>query len=147
MLDDIIDDIIIEIITDTRDYLKCVYMNKFTLAGFFLVGISVGSAVYDMVSPIKKSLPENQALYETAHIIVASLGSACLGGTSFGRETLNIYRRVKDYLSNMETPEIDYYLRSKYHSGMYCLRKGIELAVKESGLDPSDLDSGTYLPW
>ena len=109
-----------------RDYLKCVWSNKATLAGYLLLPIAVGLNVLGRQEECKFL---NNLSYISGHI-----GACLLAATSLGRDTLETYRKARDYMLYFGKVKDEYKnLKDKY----YCSRVGIRLAAQEAGLEDS----------
>ncbi len=117
-----------EVLQDYKGFVKCILRNKYTLGGYAGTLIGGGGLVYQMTLHSYDS-----ALCITGIVLYVSL--SVLGVTGFGLSTFNEYRRIRDGLSKMPKPEITDSLKRHYQISLYCWKKGIELAVKEQGLD------------
>lgn len=105
------------------DYQKCQVANKFTLGGYLLMGASLplGIAEYQTeLIPLMTSLP------------TAFSGWAIAALTDYGKDTFHKYKQAKEHIRTFDDlPEVFV----KETSKNYCHRKGVELAIKESGLE------------
>jgi len=110
-----------------KDYLKCVYANKFTLAGY--IGLTSAFTAIIFKEPLI-----NQITHEAYAIIIGitfGYSMFSLGVTSFGTETLDSYKRTKNNVNKYGTINDVYY----YKHSMYCNKVGVKLALKEAGLE------------
>lgn len=109
------------------DYLKCSYANKVTLAGNFLFIASsavIGADLADLIT-IKEE-------YLAGAGGVAFSGLLLNGFTLCGFHTLASYRITKNIISRGGDSKLQRLVNIE--SGLYCNKKGVELALKESGL-------------
>lgn len=105
-----------------KDYAKCAVRNKYVIGGY--AGI--------VVSSLMKYLEQEtgtELLFDN-FIGIASLGA--LGLTSFGKETYDAYRRMRDHIEEHGT--IDERFKSRF-SSIYCTQTGIRMAAEEAGLE------------
>ena len=100
-------------------YIKCVFRNRFTLAGMAL--LFLGPSLY----LVSRLIPEYKNVSIEIFIIIAVLGICALLVTGFGIETYGAYTRTKEILQHGHTANLS-------HSSMYCERVGYNLAVKEA---------------
>jgi len=108
-----------------EDYLKCVYANKTTLAGYLSLAAGLS------MTPFIESQPMCLGVL-SATGISASLG--LLGITKLGIETLETYRDTRKYLEQFNDVRTAYE-QIKYKN--YCTMVGLRLAIKESNLKRS----------
>ncbi len=115
---------------ETKDYLKCVYANKVTLAGYALIGTGIGIGLIENYHNINP----NTAFSNMIIAQIINLGIGCLGITKIGLETLNVYNRTKKHIEKYHTINDEF--QGKYNP-WHCTRAGVRLAAKEKGLpDP-----------
>jgi hypothetical protein len=120
-----------------KDYLKCVYVNKATFAGYICGVVFLGGIVYTNLSSNKKIDKEEFSASKLVFVL-AGVGSYLgLGLTLAGRDTFKTYKRTKEHLlqyplSKYQT--IDSRFVKKY-SNNYCNEAGLTLALKEHSLE------------
>jgi len=108
-----------------KDYLKCAYANKFTLAGFIALAANMGLKA--MGKPV-----EYEELYNLSLAISHNLAFGCLVMTWAGLDTFRTYKRTREYIQEFGKIREDY---SELKNKFYCSRVGIRLAAKEAGLE------------
>lgn len=116
------------VIQKTKDYLKCVYANKFTLAGYLSLPISASLAV----AGHNLAHDNTSGVFYTLAADVGLIGIACLKITSWGNETLKAYNKSKKYIQKFGKIKSDY---QGIKDNWYCSRVGMRLAIEESGLE------------
>ena len=115
-----------------KDYLKCVYRNKFTLTGYIglasLISMHIGEAYLDV--PELGNQWKEIAAFPKIAVLYYSATSLIL--TMFGTETLKYYHRTKDCIEKFGTvsDRIESLL-----SKTYCAKVGMNLAIEESCLE------------
>lgn len=116
------------IIQKTKDYLKCVYANKFTLAGYLSlpVGVCLAAVGHNLA-------PDNTSgVFYTLAVDAGLVSIACLKVTSLGNETLKAYNKSKKHIQKFGKIKSDY---QEIKDNWYCSRVGIRLAIEESRLE------------
>ncbi len=103
-----------------KNYVKCVYVNKITLAGLVLVTAGTTSMI--------QNPSENLIL----GFCLLGVGGFLGGITVFGLETYMAYKRTRKNLEKYG--DVPKSFKSKYENS-YCTNKGCNLAIKESKLE------------
>lgn len=107
-----------------KDYLKCAVENRFTLAGYLLFAATVA---YDAIGGSSQEIDKHFGLEWAVYWLSFGLLSEAL----FGFETFKAYQKTKALIE--KRGNIDPRFLSKYKT--YCSRKGLNLAIKEAGLE------------
>lgn len=112
-----------------KDYAKCAYYNRVTLAGFVSfvsggVALSVGLTDYSHCNWDKAITWSGVAVLYVSHFPVYI--------TSFGGETLAAYYRTKSHI--MKFGRIHPKFQEKMNR-VYCSRVGFKLAIQEATLE------------
>lgn len=108
---------------ELRDYGKCVFANKYTLIGYTSAALAVGLEY--------SGLSEDHLLNAT-QIGLLGLSAIMLSVSVLGYESYRVYRLTKTYIDKHGT--INNSLRNLSQKA-YCIKIGIKLAAKESGLE------------
>jgi len=108
-----------------NDYLKCIYVNKATLGGWAILGlsgVSMGLGVEFSDTPYTNPL---------AFVSYVSFISGFLitGMTACSIQTYNSYKSLKAKINRGDE------FTTEGFSDVYCSYKGQELAAKEAGLE------------
>ena len=110
-----------------KDYLKCVYANKFVIAGYIALASDI--ALITLGKPQSESLGK---LYAMSVFCLSETSCSFLFPTLLGFETLKTYRKTKNYIQEFGKVREDY---RKIKDNWYCSRVGIRLAAREAGLE------------
>lgn len=110
-----------------KDNLKSIYVNKFALTGYALLG-SASAMIPYINQPSTNSTDSNLFMLDCA---LFSIGALCFIGTSGGYYTRKTYEKVKTIIKTDEKKAIQWYNRADL---TYCNDKGALLAFKESDL-------------
>lgn len=108
---------------EIKDYQKCQIANKFTLGGYLLMGASLplGIAEYQTeLIPLTTSFP------------AAFFGWAFAAITGYGKDTFDKYKKAKEHINEFDDIPKGFIEETNKN---YCHRKGVELAIKENGLE------------
>jgi hypothetical protein len=111
---------------EIRDYLKCTWVNKATLAGY--LSLLATPAVYYLGR--KSNIPTQ--LLSLGALISFGGGMILMGITSFGMETVDTYQEARSYIKKFGK------LKERWEDinrGVYCKRVGSKLAAQEAGLE------------
>jgi len=113
-----------------RDYARCVWANKATLAGYLGLGASIDLLVFGN--------NHDSINFVLSSIILGQISGGLLGATAFGLQTFDTYRETRNYISKFGKIKEEY--QNLKHK-VYCTRVGIRLAAREAGLE-SSLEQG-----
>jgi len=112
------------ILGNVKDYLKCSWKNKFTLAGYLMIGVGT----LDKHTNLLDTYTKTDSILHSEWMI--PFGTLFLLVTTAGLRTLRAYQRTKNHIKRYGEIDACY---DKY-SSMYCTRVGMKLAIKENGL-------------
>jgi len=109
---------------DFKDYLKCTWANKLTLAGYLSL-----LATFVLGYLCKET--------QLSYLGVITCGSLCssvslLQSTLFGLETLDTYQEARSYIRKFGKLKETF---REIKERDYCTRAGLRLAAKEAGLE------------
>ena len=108
--------------TKTKDYLKCIWANKATLAGYLSLPISLTLSAIAEHEGSKNLFGISQ--------YAAFAGIFLLTSTDFGTHTLKVYNKTREYIK--EHGKIK---KNQQYNKYYCSRVAMRLAAKEAGLE------------
>ena len=108
---------------DLTDYAKCAIANRYTFTGYASAVLAVGLEY--------SGLPQGNLLNAT-QISLLGLSSFMLYSSVLGYESYRVYKLTKKYIGKHMT--ISPKLRDLSPKA-YCIRIGIKLAARESGLE------------
>jgi hypothetical protein len=116
-----------------KDYLKCVYANKFTLSGYLLLLAGACDST-NTIHNIFSSHPKDIALLHHCYIdgMILYSGISLLAITSNGQETYNSYIQARRHIK--QNGKLDPRNLEKIRR-VYCKKVGIKLALKEANLE------------
>lgn len=115
---------------EIKDYIKCAYANKATLAGFISLPLSIAAGIAGKQLELDHPMIQSVA-YLTSSILFMG-GLYLLHETLYGFDTLEKYQKTKKHILKVGAINQHY---SKIHNLFYCSRAGIRLAAKEAGLE------------
>ena len=112
---------------NVKDYLKCTWANKATLASYLLLG------TYILSRAIGIQEDHSQEILRQSVQFISGLGSfELLLLTWGGANTFHTYRRAKKHIEQFEELPSRYIdLKGKW----YCTKVAVRLAAKEAGLE------------
>lgn len=102
-----------------KDWMRCSYYNRFTLAAILGIPASVGFMVYGL-------LEKSPYLFATGSGLIP-LSWAGLKATHGGKDTLEAYNRTIERFEKEKKVS----LTSSLRNIPYCEKKGIELAIRD----------------
>ena len=114
-----------------KDYIKCAYVNKFTLAGFISLAAGIGLTAMGKSS-------EYEAVRQSLLALTYHAALSCFLPTFLGMDTFMTYRKSRKYIKEFGKIKESY---QEIKSQWYCSRVAIELAAKEAGLEAT-LENG-----
>jgi len=106
----------------TRERVRCAYANKYTFCGIVLVagGLAKLVGVDDTWGDVELSGG------------IAAIGAGMVYFTEFGKETLRAYQQTKARIEERGFLNDGF---KRHYGAYYCGRVGMQLAVKDAGLE------------
>jgi hypothetical protein len=116
-----------------KDYLKCVYANKFTFAGYLISIASICDSTNTISNIHSSQSPDISLLkHRTIDFLVLYGGITMMAFTSCGQETYDHYIKAREQIKLYG--KIDPRYLEKIRK-TYCRKVGIKLALKEANLE------------
>lgn len=109
-----------------KDYLKCVWANKFTLVGWVLLIGALLTKIFFLAAVNEEEM--NPFYFLT--VLGFALGVCLLALTVGGIQTLDAYQRAMYIYRRRRS--ISYLVSMSDEEGIYCSQVGIRLALREA---------------